>query len=154
MKIIVVSDSHGASRELKKVMELHPDADIVIHCGDSRDEVSDIMRAYPGHEYHCVRGNCDFDCPFPLTDVFTADGVKFMVTHGHMYGVKYDMLRLHKTAQEHGVDVVCYGHTHVPHDELVDGVRLFNPGSIGYGKTFGVIEIQNGQVLSNLAVLK
>jgi hypothetical protein len=33
-------------------------------------------------------------------------------------------------------------------------VRFFNPGSLGYGKSFGVIEIKDGQVLTNIAYLK
>ena len=44
MKIIVVSDTHGSYRNFKRIMELNRNADIVVHCGDSRDELDQIKR--------------------------------------------------------------------------------------------------------------
>ena len=153
MKIIVVSDTHGSYRNFKKVMLLHRNADIVVHCGDSRDEVDHIKMEFPDKVYHTVKGNCDFGTMLPLTEEFTADGIKFLATHGHLYNVKYGLLDLFMAAKEKGADIALYGHTHVAHDEEVDGIRLFNPGSLGYEKSFGVIEIKDGQVLSNIARL-
>ena len=34
----------------------------------------------------------------------------------------------------HGCDVVCFGHTHIPFDDTVKGVRLLNPGSITHNR--------------------
>jgi putative phosphoesterase len=154
MKIIVVSDTHGSYRNFKKVMELNRNADIVVHCGDSRDEVEQIKTEFPDKVYYTVKGNCDFDKTLPFSEEFTVDGVRFFATHGHMYNVKYGLLDLFMAAKEKQVDIALYGHTHVTHDESVDGIRLFNPGSLGYEKSFGVIEIKDGQVLSNIARLK
>ena len=44
MKIIVVSDTHGSYRNLRKVVLMHKNADLVVHCGDSRDELEHIRR--------------------------------------------------------------------------------------------------------------
>ena len=153
MKIIVVSDSHGSYQHLKRVMQLNRDADIVVHCGDSRDELDEIMREFPDKMYYCVKGNCDFG-NLPLTLDFTVEGVHFFVTHGHMFNVKYGLYELDCAARERGAQVALFGHTHIACDEYNDGVRLFNPGSCGFGKSFGVIEVKNGQVLSNIARLK
>lgn len=154
MKIIVVSDTHGSYRNFKKVMELNRNADIIVHCGDSRDELDDIKFEFRDKKFVTVKGNCDFMTMLPLSEEFTADGVKFFVTHGHMYNVKYGLLDLFMAAKEKQADIALFGHTHVPHDEVVDGIRLFNPGSLGYDKSFGVIEIRDGQVLTNIAHLK
>ena len=154
MKIIVVSDTHGSYRNFKKVMELNRNADIIVHCGDSRDELDDIKLEFRDKKFVTVKGNCDFMTMLPLSEEFTADGVKFFVTHGHMYNVKYGLLDLFMAAKEKQADIALFGHTHIPHDEVVDGIRLFNPGSLGYDKSFGVIEIKDGQVLTNIAHLK
>ena len=153
MKIIVVSDSHGSYHSLKRVLQLNRDADIVVHCGDSRDELDEIKLEFPDKMYYCVKGNCDWE-PLPLTLDFTVEGVHFFVTHGHMFNVKYGLGELERAARERGAQVALFGHTHIPHDEYIDGVRLFNPGSCGFFKSFGVIEVKDGQVLSNLARAK
>ena len=153
MKIIVVSDSHGSYRNLKQIMMLNRNADIVVHCGDSRDELDEIQLEFPDKMYYCVKGNCDWE-PLPMEVEFTVEGVKFMACHGHAFGVKYGLGELERAARERGVDVALFGHTHIAHDEYVNGVRLFNPGSCGFGKSFGVIEVKDGQVLTNIARLK
>ncbi len=153
MKIIVVSDTHGSYRNFKKVMQLNRNADIVVHCGDSRDEVDRIKTEYPDKTYYTVKGNCDFEM-LPIVEEFTVDGVRFMATHGHIYNVKYGLFDLDRAAREKHADIALYGHTHIANDAVRDGVRFFNPGSLGYGKSFGVIEIKDGQVLTNIAYLK
>ena len=153
MKIIVVSDTHGSYRNFKKVMQLNSNADIVVHCGDSRDEIDTIKTEYPDKTYYTVKGNCDFEM-LPIVEEFTVDGVRFMATHGHIYNVKYGLFDIERAAEERHADIVLYGHTHIEEDVVRDGVRFFNPGSLGYGKSFGVIEIKDGQVLTNIAYLK
>ena len=155
MKIIVVSDTHGSYRNFKKVMHLHRNADIVVHCGDSRDEAERIRDEYPGVTFYNVKGNCDFYKEGLLgAAVFTVEGVNFWATHGHMYNVKYGLFDLDAAARRNGADVVLYGHTHIAVDVVREGIRFFNPGSLGYGKSFGVIEVKDGTVLTNIAHLK
>ena len=154
MKIIVVSDTHGSYRNFKKVMELNRNADVVVHCGDSRNELDEIKLEFPDKMYYTVKGNCDFGTMLPLTEDFTVGGVRFFATHGHIYNVKYGLLDLSMAAREKNAQVVLFGHTHIAMNERHNGMIFFNPGSLGYGKSFGVIEIKNGQVLSNIAHLK
>ena len=155
MKIIVVSDTHGSYRNYKKVMQLHRNADIVVHCGDSRDEVERICEEYPHITFYTIKGNCDFYKDNLVTAAeFTVEGVHFFATHGHMYNVKYGMFDLDDAARKINADVVLFGHTHYATDVVKDGIRFFNPGSLGYGKSFGVIDVKDGQVLTNIAHLK
>ena len=150
MKIIVFSDTHGSIYTMRKVMKLHQDAQIVVHCGDSQGEIEDIKLLYPSKKYITVKGNCDYGSMLPVVEFFTAEGVNFLVCHGHTFNVKFELTRLLMMAKEKEVNVVLYGHTHVAHDEYLDGVLFFNPGSAGYSKTYGIIEVKNGQVLSNV----
>ena len=155
MKIIVVSDTHGNSSSLERVMELHSDADAVVHCGDSRGEMAAIKMRYRGVEYYEVQGNCDLGSPLPLMLTFKMDGFKFMVTHGHAYGVKYGLGRLFEAAKEEGADVVFYGHTHIPDEAVYDGVRMLCPGACGgWGATFAIAETNNGQILTNIVQVR
>ena len=155
MKIIIVSDTHGSSASLSRVMELNKDADAVVHCGDRRDEMDLIKMKYPDKQYFEVRGNCDFDSDLPLTITFELDGFKFMATHGHSLSVKFGLGQLFYAAQQEGVDAAFYGHTHIARDDLVEGIHLINPGSCGgWGASFAVVETRNGQMLTNIAYLK
>ena len=155
MKIIVVSDSHGSQNALERVMEKNRNADVVVHCGDSRGEMADIKLKYPDKMYYEVKGNCDFGSTLPLTLTFTLDGLTFMVTHGHAYNVKFGLESLSRAGKEAGADVVFYGHTHIADDRVIDGVRVLNPGACGgWGATFAVVETQNGQLLTNIVPLR
>lgn len=155
MKIIVVSDTHGHTAALERVMELHRNADAVVHCGDSRGEMADVKMKYRDKMYYEVRGNCDLGSTLPLTLTFTLDGLTFMVTHGHAYNVKFGTEGLARAAREEGADMVFYGHTHIPDDSVVNGVRVLNPGACGgWGASFAVVETNNGQILSNIVYLR
>jgi hypothetical protein len=52
-------------------------------------------------------------------------------------------------------DVVIYGHSHIPANELRDGVLFFNPGSAGprrfdFPIAVGVIVVDKGTVSSEI----
>ena len=82
-----------------------------------------------------VRGNCDAEVDqmmldFPCMADFTwiVDGdQQLYCTHGHLWAP--DNL----PALPEGTAFV-YGHFHVKRNEIVDGVRLFNPGSAAIPK--------------------
>ena len=155
MKIIVVSDTHGSADSLRRAIELNSNADVIVHCGDSRGEMADIKMKYPDKLYYEVRGNCDFGSTLPLTLTFTMDGLNFMVTHGHAYNVKFGTEALVRSAKEEGVDAVFYGHTHLSDDRIVDGVHVLNPGACGgWGASFAVVETHNGQMVTNIVNLR
>ena len=48
--------------------------------------------------------------------------------------------------------MVVFGHSHLPHDEVLSGVRFFNPASAGprrfdYPVSVGMLEVDRGRVL-------
>ena len=47
--------------------------------------------------------------------------------------------------------MVVFGHSHLPHDEVIVGVRFFNPASAGprrfdYPVSVGMLEVSRGRV--------
>ncbi len=143
MKVVIVSDSHGATEVLKTVKERHAEEiDAWIHCGDSA-----LLSENPelkGFIY--VRGNCDFDPAFVDEAIETIEGVPFYITHGHLYNVKMTRMNIVYRAQQVGAKVVCFGHSHIASSEMMNGVLLINPGSIMFPrmrkeKTYVILEM-------------
>ena len=126
MKIVITSDSHGLRDELMELKELHSDADLFIHCGDSELHKEDP--AISG--FHIVKGNCDYGNSFPEELVIAAGKDKIFVAHGHLHHVKINFMPLMYRAQETGANIVCFGHTHILGFEKIDNILFINPGSL------------------------
>lgn len=152
MKFLVLSDSHGNLAGVKEAVKKYgKNADVIIHCGDSRNEAEWLMENCADSSVVCVRGNCDWGCNLDTVEFLTLAGKKIMVTHGHLFSVKYGLDNLSYSAEENGADIVFFGHTHMPTDEIVGNVRLINPGSASsYERNCATVEIDdNGNVLVN-----
>lgn len=153
-KILIVSDSHGITKDLEELKERHRnEVDFMIHCGDS--ELPSDERYMDG--FAAVRGNCDFDARYPLDRLEVVDGLKIYVTHGHKYSVKSSIMRLHYRAREVDANVVCFGHSHILGAEMIAGILFINPGSIllpreRREKTYVILDVSEGK--ANLSVFE
>lgn len=143
-KIVVMSDNHGQEECLYRIKELESDADYYIHCGDSESN-SDVLNSF-----YAVRGNNDWYHPFLKEDiVVTIDGIKFYVCHGHRVGYLHQLENLAAIGRKHHCEVVLFGHTHIPCNKVVSGIRIINPGSTslprgGSKKSYACIYINEG----------
>jgi uncharacterized protein len=143
MKVLIVSDSHGLTTELEKIIEKHEnEVDLFIHCGDSELEADE--RAI--NNFITVRGNCDFDERFPEDTIKKLAGRTLFITHGHHYSVKSNLMRLSHRAKEVSADIACFGHSHQLGVEMVEDILFINPGSIRLPRgrrerTYVVLEI-------------
>lgn len=156
IKCIIISDIHGARRELQKALSLHGDADAVFFLGDGVREAEEQALADVGRRHWlAVRGNCDFSSDFlgaqmKKTDSITLCGKKIVFTHGDLYGVKYHRAGLYKLAADTGADILLFGHTHRKHEEYIGGVYYVNPGSISggdTGKSCAILTLDENNVL-------
>ena len=147
MRILVFSDSHRDIQSCCDVINRIIGIDMIIHAGDHAEDAESISRLFPDIPIHFVSGNCDFGAA-PKELVFTASDKKIFLTHGHLYNVKNDLgfSSLLQHAQTLGCDCAVFGHTHEGLCNINSGITLLNPGSIRYGRTFGVIEIENGKL--------
>jgi len=161
MRILVFSDSHGETRRMKRILG-RAEVDAVLYLGDGIRDFEALQEDYHGKAvFMAVRGNCDFLCDYPAERIFSYEGVRILMLHGHTRNVKHGTAALEAYARVQGVDLILYGHTHRAEDRYLpmeEGrpLRLFNPGSIGAGgrdiPRFGYLDIRNGQVVSNCAV--
>ena len=150
MKLVIASDIHGSAFWCRKLLEVaakeQPDhlillGDILYH-GPRNDLPRDYapkqvipMLGEWAEKILCVRGNCEAEVDrmvlnFPCLaeySVLMADGKTFYLTHGH-----------HKNPQDLPAlpqdSIFLYGHTHVKFDQVVDGIRCLNPGSVSIPK--------------------
>lgn len=146
MKCLIFSDSHGSAYYIERALELHRDADAVFFLGDGLTDIEPLVAEYPLLTWFYVRGNCDI-CAGILgvgATVFgevTLENKKIMYMHGDRCNVKYGTDDALGLARANSVDILLFGHTHTPCEKYVDGIYLFNPGSIGtaYGNipTYG-----------------
>jgi uncharacterized protein len=133
VRIAVLSDTHD--RLPDSVCDRVRDADEIWHLGDvcSPAILLQLERLGP---IRIVRGNCDSEPSWPLTLDFTLEGTRFHLEHI-------------PTKKPPACDIFLHGHTHVPRDEIIAGVRFLNPGCItrprGFGHTFAWLTIQAGE---------
>lgn len=131
MKIGVISDTHipsKASRIPDIVFDKFKGVDLIIHAGDitSQEVLDDLAVLAP---VKAVYGNVDppelcHGLPERLN--IELNGYKIGVTHGHnLRG--HIMERIAYVFPE--TDIIIFGHTHRPCNEVINGQLYFNPGS-------------------------
>lgn len=152
MKIIVVSDSHGKNSRLDEILQLQPDADMYLHCGD----IETYEEEYP--MYKTVMGNNDYFYSYPERLSVEAGGMKILVIHGNQFPYMRRIERMFQHARENGFDIICYGHTHVADIQVEDGIMLLNPGSLwrsrdGRGPSYAILTIEDGKARAEIKYL-
>lgn len=153
MRIIVLSDSHRDFYSLNKAIQSQPSAEIVVFCGDGVDDIETFERTCNDKMVVAVRGNCDFCTEKKYTYELCVEGKNIFVTHGHLFGVKSGYSQIIQQAKSMNVDILLFGHTHEAYTSYTDGMYIMNPGSIGYGGTYGIIDITPKGIVTNIIQL-
>lgn len=132
MNILVLSDTHGelgrALEMYKRISTLICKIDRIIHCGDFIKDAHEL-EAQTGTPVSCAPGNCD-GCNKENFEIIDTPAGKIMITHGHMENVKFSLMNLKYLAMQYKCVAVCFGHTHVPVNEVSSSIRFINPGSL------------------------
>ena len=147
-RILVLSDSHGYNlgNLLMKAESMGP-IDAVFHAGDGCRDLHRYEFELP--KIYQVTGNCDF---FPAAQELTFDlfGKRFLLCHGHRYGVKSSMSLLQDRAREVGADCGGFGHTHSAYNEMKNRVLYLNPGAACDGKFMILLVLEDGTLYARL----
>jgi putative phosphoesterase len=116
MRIAVLADTHDRYPPL--LPGRLRTADEIWHLGDvcAPETLAEFERIGP--PLRVVLGNCDSHPAWPLTLELERERVKFFLAH------------IPPSRAPAGVGVVLHGHTHVPRDEVAEGVRWLNPGCV------------------------
>lgn len=154
MRIGILSDTHGNLELARLAISKMGWVDCLLHAGDHYRDAKALSENKELPVYAVV-GNCDWDVSEPEDLLVNAAGKRIWLTHGHKYGVKTDHQMLLDKANAHNIDIVVYGHTHRAVMEEVDGILIFNPGSLTYprgarGPTYGVIEIYQNEIIAHI----
>lgn len=156
MKALVISDSHGASAYMARLMEQvapQEKPQTLVFCGDGLGDIRPYAHLFD--RVLSVRGNCDFAAPpdTPATLTARLNGTEVFITHGHHYHVKRQTDTLLYAALEAGAQVACHGHTHAALAQWQRGVLLLNPGALQDGRFAWLTIGPNGQISFELCRL-
>jgi len=157
IRIGVLSDTHlaSANNDFKSIVKsVFRDVDMIFHAGDMTSmEVFDYLSNW---DLRAVRGNMDdFKLKTLLPDkrIEDIEGVRIGIMHGRGGPVGIEEVVLSEFGE---VDLIVFGHSHVPLNTTKKGVRLFNPGSLRGGYSYpgsvGIIEIGREINLRHLSV--
>ena len=148
MRLVITSDVHRRTSALFDIVERHiKNADLFINLGDSRDEIEELLTAYPHLKIECVAGNCDFGSTYPLTKLIECSGKRVFITHGHPFYVKHGYEMLKEKARDIKADICLFGHTHSPVCEIEDGIYYMNPGAV-CDYSYGIIDITDKGIMA------
>ena len=150
MQLAVISHTHGLLRP--EAVEALRGAQQVIHAGDvgSPEILKKLATIAP---VTAVRGNVDRDAwaqQLPETQVLETGGISIYLLH--------DLTQLDVKPEAAGFRVVISGHSHIPKQEVHNGVLYFNPGSAGprrfkWPVSVGRLSIEGGEVSAELVTL-
>lgn len=126
MRIGVIADTHGAVHE--RVSDVFAGAVHIIHAGDigGIHVLEALKRIAPVTSVH---GNND-DASGEDIVRFEIEGLRVLLTH-ILPRPRAPRPEISRSLARRPADLVIFGHSHLPHDESIGGVRYFNPASAG-----------------------
>ena len=166
MRVGIVSDSHqnlDSLRESAQWLVKKEKVEVIIHLGDDWDDA----RILDEFEVEVIKvpgvfSNYYQDPDIPNRKIVDFEGWKVLLTHtntSHENDLPTD-LNPEEVIAKKEVNVVLYGHTHIPKIEEVGKVLYLNPGHLkkedkkGHPPSFGVIEFGKEKVEAKIIDLE
>ncbi len=145
MKILIMSDTHGLTKEINEIKNRKKTQQPKKHkqCRHTHQPTDAILKK----NIEVVKGNCDCDSNYLDEKIIElTPGISCYVTHGHLYDVKRSLEKLSYRAEELVVNFCFFGHTHIAGVTKINNVIYINPGSIKYPKgsdekTYALLEL-------------
>lgn len=150
MIVGITGDTHHSEQSIRRVLAAAPAVDVWLHTGDCVED-ADVLGNLSGRRVIRVTGNCDIgNRQAPPDQELTLEGFKLWLTHGHKYIDFNDRREMAWWAEQLKVDIVVYGHLHVPRNEWINNKLLINPGSPSRprtleGPSFAVLTLKAGE---------
>lgn len=152
-KILITTDSHGKISDIYGIIE-NAKFDSVINLGDYCEEAEELSFVFTEIPFYVVKGNCDFyNTKYREIEIIDIENKKILITHGHLFGVKNSIEILEKEAEKLGIDIVLFGHTHIPYLNRKNGILYCNPGALKDGR-YGILSIDEEKIDCELKNLK
>lgn len=156
MKILVLSDTHGDTDKAEEAIRNNKGISLIIHLGDYFRDAQKLSSLFPEIPIEYIYGNSDFMIEdVPAEKTLEVNGKRIFITHGHRYSVKWDYDKLYKKAEEMGVDLLLFGHTHIADMVAKGDYFVVNPGSISdprddSNESYAIIEIDEERLSPKL----
>jgi putative phosphoesterase len=157
MKALIVSDSHGETENLKRLSLIAKEEKVrrIIHLGDDYDDADLLVNE--GITINRVPGVFSAyytEKSVENRKVIELEGWKILLTHTRE---RHNNDRPDDTPPEQyvkngTVDIVLYGHSHVPAIGIDNNVYLINPGHLksddkrGYEPSFAILNIEKASI--------
>ncbi|HEY61047.1 MAG TPA: metallophosphoesterase [Anaerolineae bacterium] len=153
MHIAIISDTHDNVWKLEKAYPYLKESDAILHCGDivSPFMIARLAKEIQGIPIHIVWGNNDGD---KLALGMAAQKVSDITIHGEFAEFNFNGFKIainhypaigKALAQSQRYNLVCYGHDHTIHDEMIGRTRLVNPGELmglNGRSTIAILEVE------------
>lgn len=145
MKVLVFSDSHGASALAAEMLRREADCKTVFFLGDGTNEAERLRDIHTDKKFILVKGNNDWYSQADTEAYKYIDGVTVMACHGHKFNVRFSLRELLMSAQSVRANIALYGHTHKSgmYNDPVTGICAINPGALCEGR-YAVLTIEKG----------
>lgn len=157
-KIAVVSDTHGNLEGLRAAVREITSGDkidLFIHLGDNYEDAE----VFDEFEYDYLRVPGVFhdlyaDARVPNRLIEKIEGWKFMLSHtheSHPHDIGGDP-KPEVLAASGKVDVLLFGHLHVPSIEVRNGVLRVNPGHLmdgdkrGFASSYAILDVSGDRI--------
>lgn len=143
-RVLVVSDSHGISDHIKKIIDKHSPISLFIHLGDIGEDpkyirewlVNPNVSDPNGVPAVFIRGNCDHGWlkrKLSKSEVIIElNGNRVLLTHGHHFHVDDGMDELISFGARENIQLILHGHTHIPLNQKFGDIRILCPGSVSF----------------------
>lgn len=145
MKLLVISDSHGAESSMLTAVYDNMNSDYIIFLGDGERDTECISNIAAKAGIIRIRGNCDWSSDLPAKVICEIAGHRLYITHGYAEGVKNGYYDLCACAAAEKCDIALFGHTHHFTYEKEDGIYILNPGSLMNG-SYAVLTLDENRV--------
>jgi putative phosphoesterase len=130
MLVGVISDTHSYMDA--RALQLLQGVEHILHAGDIGDDgiIEELVNIAP---VTAVRGNVDREGPtslYPAEVTLALAGYRIFLTH-EVKPPKGEADFVLEQYRQAGVDVVVYGHSHIPYQRPWGDILFFNPGAAG-----------------------
>lgn len=159
--VYLISDTHVPERREeipREFLSQLKEEDIVLHAGDWTSG-NTLKLLQQKAKVFGVWGNMDDGAvrkELPEKKIVEIQGFKIGITHG--FGAPEGMVEKVQSKFLEKVDMILFGHTHVPHSEEKDGILFYNPGSLSFNNdrrelTYAILEIKDNELAPRLITL-
>jgi len=153
MKIGVISDTHNFFDP--RIPAAFSGVEHILHAGDV-GLPSIILELEKIAPVTAVVGNTDAGLTLKEIEVVELAGIKFLVHH--IVDIHSPSAVLREAIRRHTPDVVVFGHTHKPFEQIIGKIHFFNPGyagksRFGMPRSLAVLDCENGAIKSHFEYL-